>query len=121
MSRSALKSALMDLKKHMRGTRASAYLTKGEDESLEKGKKPRTGQPGNHGDSELESLESSMGEAESADAEKAEGPVDFADEIKNFMKKQHKGKAIKSSMVMSMGSGSQKKPIGVPFKKKGQA
>ncbi len=93
MSRSALREVLLDLKSQMRGARASTYLKRGE--KKDEGEAQSKSRDGLADDGET------MESAAKAAVGPQEPPLDFADEMKNFMKKQRKPESTGPSARVS--------------------
>lgn len=105
MSRQALKDVLLDLKSQMRGARASSYIKKGVDAKADKDViKPIEEASGDSDKSELGSLKGRVESSKEPTVSAEEGPVDFADEMKKFMKKRNSGKGTGPSRLMTMAT-----------------
>lgn len=100
MALEALKTALLDLKAQLRGKRASEYIKKVEDAKPT----PRAAKDGE--EESRDSSDADVGGSEKVDKgdkkpEKTEAPLDFEEEMKNFMKKKNTGSSKGPTRVLN--------------------
>lgn len=124
MSRQALKNVLLDLKSQMRGKRASSYMKKPSDEQpIEDVEGISTKKTGADPVAKLSGDTEALAPVKEPKTPKVDGPVDFAEEMKNFFKKQNTGK--KREAPSAFASFASEKPSApsmpkAPAKKKGK-